>query len=452
MEGGIGAPRRARRRRRFRHASRDPGEDWHHGRVIEELAAAIPSAVARLDGVVERTPVQFNPRLSQATGSQIWLKREDLQPVRSYKLRGAHNLIAQLSAEEKAAGVVCASAGNHAQGVAYSCAILGIQATIYVPHTTPRQKRDRIISIGKGHVDLVMEGSTYDQASTASKEFAAAEGKVLVPAFDDPRTIVGQATAIVEAFEQLSAVPDVVIIPAGGGGLLAGCAAWLRTHHPGVRIIGVEPEGAPCLAAAVSAGRPVTLTDIDTFVDGAAVSRIGDVPFTLVQETRPELFRVPEGQVCSEMLDMYQVDGIIAEPAGALAAAALPTGGVGPRIQIPTGSKVLVLVSGGNNDVARYSEIVERSLIHEGRKRYFLVNFPQQPGALRRFLDEVLGPEDDITYFEYVKRSTRDTGPAVVGVELSNPDDYPFLVQRIADVGIQVDEIMYGSPLFRFLL
>lgn len=419
---------------------------------LAELAALVPPALNRLTGVATQTPIQRNARLSTLTGSDIWLKREDLQPVRSYKLRGAYNLIAQLSDDEQRAGVVCASAGNHAQGVAFSAAQLGIHATIFVPHTTPRQKRERIVALGAGKVDLVMAGSTYDQASDASKEFAKAEGKVLVPAFDDPRTIAGQGTCIAEAFDQLGFTPDVVVIPVGGGGLLSGCAAWLRTHHPDVRIVGVEPEGAPCLAAAFSAGRPVQLREIDTFVDGAAVSRVGDIPFQILREANPELIRVPEGQVCSEMLDMYQVDGIIAEPAGALAASSLPTGGIGTRIQIPAGSTVLALVSGGNNDVARYAEVVERSLIHEGRKRYFLVSFPQQPGALRRFLDEVLGPEDDITHFEYIKRSSRETGPAMVGIELGNPGDYPFLMQRIAEVGMEVELISYGSPLFRFLV
>lgn len=420
--------------------------------TISAVSAAIPAALGRLAGIAQRTPVQFNIRLSEATGSQIWLKREDLQPVRSYKLRGAYNLISQLSDEDKRAGVVCASAGNHAQGVAFSCAKLGIHATIYVPHTTPRQKRKRIQSIGGKDVTLVLAGSTYDQASEAAKKFAKDEGKVLVPAFDDPRTVAGQATCVSEAFDQLGFVPDVVVVPVGGGGLLAGCAAWLRTNHPDVRLIGVEPEGAPCVAAALSAGRPMQLQEIDTFVDGAAVSRVGDVPFELIREARPDLVRIPEGQVCSEMLAMYQVDGIIAEPAGALAAAALPTGGVGTRIQLPAGSKVLVLVSGGNNDVARYAEVVERSLIHEGRKRYFLVSFPQAPGALRRFLDDVLGPEDDITHFEYIKRSSRETGPAVVGIELGNPGDYPFLMQRINELGMEVELISYGSALFRFLI
>ena len=427
----------------------------HNGRVtqIQELAAQVPAALDRLRPVVERTPLQRNARLSAATGSTVFLKREDLQHVRSYKLRGAYNLIAQLTDEQKQAGVVCASAGNHAQGVAFSAAELGIHATIFVPHTTPRQKRERIQALGKEFVELVLAGSTYDEASQASKEFAVSEGKVLVPAFDDPRTIAGQATAVAEAFEQLEkkgVTPDVVVLPVGGGGLLAGCAAWLREHHPHVRIVGVEPYGAPCVAAAISAGRPMTLKEIDTFVDGAAVARVGDIPFEIIREANIELIRVPEGQVCSEMLAMYQVDGIIAEPAGALAASALPTGGVGNRTPIPPDSNVLVLVSGGNNDVSRYAEVLERSLIHEGRKHYFLVNFPQQPGALRQFLDDVLGPDDDITYFEYVKKSSRETGPALVGVELGNPGDYQFLRDRIADLGMEVEEVEYGSPLFRF--
>ncbi|MFV0429129.1 MAG: threonine ammonia-lyase IlvA [Arachnia sp.] len=419
---------------------------------LEALAALIPESAARLRGVARRTPVELNERLSTATGSQVWLKREDLQPVRSYKLRGAYNLMAQLGDAERAAGVVCASAGNHGQGVAYACASLGISGTVVVPATTPRQKRQRIIDIGRGHTELLMVGATYDEASAEADRLAAAQQRTKIPAFNDKRTAAGQATAIVEAVEQLGFVPDVVVLPLGGGGLIAGSAAWLRTHHPEVRIIGIEPEGAPCAAAAISAGRPVTLPEIDTFVDGAAVRRIGEVPFEILRHARPELARVPEGQVCSEMLAMYQTDGIIAEPAGALAAAALPTGGLGPRVQIPPGSRVLSMVSGGNNDVARYAEIVERSLMHEGRKRYFLVDFPQQPGALRRFLDDVLGPEDDITYFEYVKRSSRDTGPALVGVELGYPGDYRFLLDRITECGMRVEEVGYESPLFRFLV
>lgn len=419
--------------------------------ILSDLAAQIPDAVTRLTGVASLTPVQLNDRLTKATGSEIWLKREDLQPVRSYKLRGAYNLMAQLTQSERDAGVVCASAGNHGQGVAFSAAALGIQATVVVPHPTPRQKRQRILELGGKHVRLLVQGATYDEASDAAAQLAE-EGMVLVPAFNDPRTVAGQATLIVESFEQLGFVPDIVVLPVGGGGLVAGIAAWLHEQHPEVRLIGVEPEGAPCVAAAMSAGRPVTLHEIDTFVDGAAVRRIGDFTFEAIRQAGVELARVPEGQVCSEMLEMYQRDGIIAEPAGALAAAALPTGGLGPRIHIPTGSRVLVVLSGGNNDVSRYAEVVERSLIHEGRKRYFLVDFPQQPGALRTFLDDVLGPDDDITYFEYVKRNNRETGPALVGVELGNPGDYRFLLQRMAECGLEHQEVAYDSPFFQFLV
>ena len=419
--------------------------------VLSDLAALIPDARDRLKGVARITPVELNQRLTEATGSEVWLKREDLQPVRSYKLRGAYNLISQLPPEAREAGVVCASAGNHGQGVAFAAATLGIGAVVYVPTTTPRQKRDRIQALGRGHVELVMEGSTYDQASRAAAQFAEHNGRILVPAFNDPRTAAGQGTAVAEAVEQLGFVPDVVVLPIGGGGLMSGAAAWLRTHHPQVRIVGVEPDGAPCVAAAISAGRPFPLNNIDTFVD-AAVSLVGDYTFGVINEAKIELTRIPEGQVCSEMLAMYQTDGIIAEPAGALAAAALPTGGVGTRIHIPGGSRVLSIVSGGNNDVARYADVVERSLLHEGRKHYFLVNFPQQPGALRRFLDEVLGPDDDITYFEYVKRSSREVGPALVGVELSNPEDYRFLLARITECGMEVNEVDSTSPYFRFLV
>lgn len=420
--------------------------------ILQALVPEIVEAVKRLDGVTERTPVQRNLRLSAATGSDVWIKREDLQPVRSYKLRGAYTLMSQLSEQDKRAGVVCASAGNHAQGVAFSCARLGINATIFVPRTTPRQKRDRIQAIGQGHVELKLVGSTYDAALEASRNYAAETGRIAVPAFNHPRIVAGQATVIVEAIEQLGFVPDVVVIPVGGGGLLSGAAAWLRAHHPQVRIIGVEPKGAACVAAAISAGRPVKLPEIETFVDGAAVAQVGDFTFQAIREARVELIRIREGQVCSEMLDLYQSDGIIAEPAGALAPAALPTGGVGRRAQIPPGSRVLTIVSGGNNDVARYAEVVERSLIHEGRKRYFLVDFPQQPGALRTFLDNVLGPDDDITYFEYIKRSNRETGPALVGIELGTPTDHKFLLQRADESGIHVEEVAYNSPYFRFLV
>ncbi|MFF0771081.1 threonine ammonia-lyase IlvA [Nonomuraea wenchangensis] len=412
-------------------------------------AAAVEEAAQRLTGVVTTTPLERNPRLSELRGAHVWLKREDMQTVRSYKVRGAYNLIAQLDDDARAAGVVAASAGNHAQGLAYACAALGVHGRVFLPRTTPRQKRDRIAALGGSAIEIVLEGDTYDEASAAAAADAARTGATLVPAFDDPRTIAGQGTVVHEAVTQLGHAPDVVIVPVGGGGLLAGTLAWLGKHHPQTRIIGVEPAGAACMAAALLAGHPVTLPEIDTFVDGAAVRRAGDVTVPIVAAAEVEMVAVPEGRVCSEMLALYQSDGIIAEPAGALAAAAL---GCPETVDIPAGASVVCVLSGGNNDVSRYAEIVERSLVHEGRKHYFLVEFPQEPGALRRFLDEVLGPNDDITLFEYIKRSNRETGPALVGIELASPSDLVGLLARMDAAPPRIERIDTGSPLFRFLL
>ncbi|MFB9376257.1 threonine ammonia-lyase IlvA [Kineococcus gynurae] len=414
-------------------------------------AADVEAAAARLTGVVATTPVELNRRLSEATGAQVYVKREDLQTVRSYKVRGAYNLIAQLSDDERARGVVCASAGNHAQGVASACAALGVRGRIHLPRTTPRQKRDRIASLGGTFVETIVDGDTYDDASAAATAFSHDSGATLVPAFDDPRTIAGQGTVAVEAVAQLLALPDgglpdVVVAPVGGGGLLAGMLSWLRERHPSVRVVGAEPAGAASLTAAMAVGHPVMLERVDSFVDGAAVRRVGDHTFAAVADADVDVVLVPEGRVCVEMLAMYQTDGIIAEPAGALAPAALD------YLDLAPGSRVLTIVSGGNNDVSRYAEVVERALVHEGRKHYFLVDFPQEPGALRRFLDEVLGPDDDITLFEYVKRSNRETGPALVGIELSSSADLPDLLARMSAAPPTFERIDAGDRLYRFLV
>ena len=411
-------------------------------------ADAVDDAAGRLAGVVSTTPLERNTRLSDAMSAEVWLKREDLQTVRSYKVRGAFNLIAQLDDLARAAGVVAASAGNHAQGVAYACSALGVHGRVYLPRTTPRQKRDRISVLGGSMIETILIGDTYDEAADAAAADARATGATIVPAFDDARTIAGQGTVIREAVEQLGTSPDVVVLPVGGGGLLAGSLTWLAQRHPQTRVIGVEPDGAAGVAAALAAGEPVTLSEIDTFVDGAAVRRVGDVTFPIIAASGVELVAVPEGRVCSEMLALYQTDGIIAEPAGALASSALGMS----TVKIPDFARVICVLSGGNNDVSRYAEVVERSLIYEERKHYFLVEFPQEPGALRRFLDEVLGPNEDITLFEYVKRSNRETGPALVGIELASPDDLPSLLKRMETAPPRIERIDASSPLFRFLL
>ncbi|MBK1782702.1 threonine ammonia-lyase IlvA [Prauserella sp. ASG 168] len=410
-------------------------------------AADVTEAAARFADVIMPSPLQRNERLSQRHDLDVWLKREDLNTVRSYKGRGAYNLIASLSEEERARGVVCASAGNHGQGVAFACAALGVSARVYLPRTTPRQKRDRVASFGGRYVQIVVEGETYDDCAAAAREHAGSTGAILIPAFDDPRTIAGQGTVVKEAIEQLGRVPDAVVVPVGGGGLIAGTLTWLRETHPEVRVIGAEPQGAASMARALAEGAPVPLEQLDPFVDGAAVRQVGRHTFAVAAEQRPKVVAVPEGQICVEMLDLYQSDGIISEPAGALASASLVQ-----DLGLPAGATVVCILSGGNNDVSRYNEIVERALVFEGRKHYFLVEFPQEPGALRRFLDDVLGPDDDITLFEYVKRNNRETGPALVGVELGAPENLEAMLKRMDAAPHRIEQVSPDSPLFTFLV
>ncbi|SDC91031.1 threonine ammonia-lyase IlvA [Actinokineospora iranica] len=410
------------------------------------LLADVAAASFRIFDVARTTPLDHNLRLSERTGAEIWLKREDLQVGRSYKIRGAYNVLAQLDADARAAGAVCASAGNHGQGFAYACARLGIRGRVYVPGTTPRQKRDRITALGGAAIDLVVTGDTYDDAAAAAIEDSGRTGATLVSAFDDPRTIAGQGTIAVEIVEQLRRAPDVVVVPVGGGGLLAGVASWFAAKHPAVRVIGVEPAGAASMAAALAANEPVSLSRVDTFVEGAAVRRVGDKTFPLVRDSNATLTTVAEGRVCTEMLDLYQIDGIIAEPAGALATAALD------HLALDQGATVVCLLSGGNNDVSRYSEVIERSMVHRGLRHYFLVDFPQEPGALRRFLDEVLGPDDDIVLFEYVKRNNRETGPALCGIELGEPEALDALLKRMEASPMRCQAVEPDTALHRFLL
>ena len=402
----------------------------------------------RIAGVVTPTPLQLSDRLSATTGADVYLKREDLQTVRSYKLRGAYNLLVQLSDEELAAGVVCSSAGNHAQGFAYACRTLGIRGRVYVPAKTPKQKRDRIRYHGGEFIELIVGGSTYDLAAEAALADVERTGATLVPPFDDPRTMAGQGTIAVEILSQLDGEPDLVVVPVGGGGCIAGITTYLAERTSQTSVLGIEPAGAAAMMAALANGGPVTLDHVDQFVDGAAVSRAGRLTYAALAAAgnMVSITTVDEGAVCTAMLDLYQNEGIIAEPAGALAVTGLLEADIEP------GSTVVCLVSGGNNDVSRYGEILERSLVHLGLKHYFLVDFPQEPGALRRFLNGVLGPNDDITLFEYVKRNNRETGEALVGIELGSAAGLDGLLERMRATEMQIEAIEPGSPAYRYLL
>ena len=390
--------------------------------------------------MVTPTPLQLSDRLSAITGAQVYLKREDLQVVRSYKLRGAYNLLVQLSDEEIAAGVVCSSAGNHAQGFAYACRTLGVHGRVYVPAKTPAQKRDRIRYHGGEFIELIVGGKTYDLAAEAAHADVERTGATLVPPYDDPRTMAGQGTIAVEMLEQLGSEPDVVVVPVGGGGCIAGITTYLAERTTNTAVLGVEPAGAAAMMAALAAGEPVTLDHVDQFVDGAAVKRAGTLTYAALAAAGDmvTITTVDEGAVCTAMLDLYQNEGIIAEPAGALSVAGLLEADIEP------GSTVVCLISGGNNDVSRYGEVLERSLVHLGLKHYFLVDFPQEPGALRHFLDDVLGPNDDITLFEYVKRNNRETGEALVGVQLGSAADLDGLLNRMRGTEMHVETLQPG--------
>ncbi len=419
-------------------------------KMVLPTADDIAAAQERINGVVERTPLQYSPRLSELTGAKIFLKREDLQGVRSYKIRGAYSVIAQLSDQERKAGVVAASAGNHAQGVAYACNHLGVKGRIYVPANTPKQKRDRIKFHGQDAVELVVTGDSFDDASAAAQQEAQETAATWVAPFDDPRTIAGQGTLVVEILEQLAEIgeePSMLVVPVGGGGLLSGVVTYMSQEKPNTHIIGVEPAGAASVAAALDMGGPVTLGETDPFVDGAAVKRCGDVTYAVLDAHRDQLdmMTVSEGAVCTEMLELYQNEGIIAEPAGALSVTALH------HLRPVPGSAVVCIVSGGNNDVSRYSEIIERSLVDQGLKHYFLVNFTQKPGQLRKFLDTVLGPDDDITLFEYVKRNNRETGEALVGIQLGSATGLHALLHRMDHSGIEVERLLPGTPAYEYL-
>lgn len=408
-----------------------------------------PDDVARAATVVPQiavpTAMVRSARLSQRYGAEVLLKREDLQVGRSYKVRGAFNVMASLPPEALARGVVCASAGNHAQGLALSCSRLQADGHIYLPTNTPRQKRDRIRELGGARVQITMLGRTYDEAAAAALRFAAERGSTYVHPFDDERTIAGQGTVAVGLVRDADRPLDLVVVPVGGGGLIAGMSVWLRENWPGIRIVGVEPAGAASMTAALAAGHPVPVANLDTFVDGASVGTVGRLTFPIVRDLVDEIVTVEPGAICTEMLALYQSDGVIAEPAGAMASTALA------QLDLEPGSRVGCLVSGGNNDVSRYADVIERSMVHEGIRHYFLVGFPQEPGALRGFLDHVLADGEDIVVFEYVKKSNRETGPALIGIDLSSADGLPALMERMRASNLTIEKVASGSPLFEFV-
>lgn len=400
-----------------------------------------------LKDVVYKTPLERNRILSERLGCNVYIKREDLQVVRSFKLRGAYYLIRSLSEEEVERGVVCASAGNHAQGVAYSCHTLGIRGVIFMPATTPRQKVSQVKRFGGDAVEVVLVGDTFDDSFAEATKYTEEHGMTFVHPFDDPKIIAGQGTVGMEIMDEIADDIDYVFVGIGGGGLASGVGTYMKSISPSTKVIGVEPEGAPCMKQALAQNKPVTLANIDKFVDGAAVKQAGALTMDICGQVLDDIVLVPEGKVCTTILNLYNQNAIVAEPAGALSIAALDL--YKEQIQ---GKNVVCVISGGNNDIDRMQEIKERSLIYEGLKHYFIINFPQRAGALREFLDNVLGPNDDITRFEYTKKNNKDNGPALVGIELKKPEDYLPLTERLRQNNIDYMEINNNPSLFNLLI
>jgi len=412
----------------------------------KEVELDFNAAAARIADTVKRTPLEYNEGLSLKFGAKIYLKREDLQVVRSYKLRGAYNMISTLSPDQMQQGVVCASAGNHAQGVAYSCKKLNIQGVIFMPEITPRQKIKQTEMFGGDNIKIVLVGDTFDDCMKEALIYTTTHQMVFIPPFDNAKIIEGQGTVGVEIFEDLPST-DVVIMPIGGGGLASGVGSYLKHIKSEVKLIGVEPEGAPSMNQALKNGSPVTLDYIDRFVDGAAVKRVGNLTFEYCSELLDEMLLIPEGKICTTILKLYNEDAIVVEPAGALAVAALDQ-----LKDTIAGKTVVCIVSGGNNDIERMQEIKEKSLLFEGLKHYFIVRFPQRPGALKAFVNNVLGPNDDITRFEFIKKTNRENGPALVGIELQEASDYASLKQRMNDFKFEMIELNNDQTLFEYLV
>ncbi len=404
------------------------------------------SAALRLKKVVNRTPLTFNRGLSKKYLCNVYLKREDLQVVRSYKLRGAYNMMSSLTKEQLQNGVVCASAGNHAQGFAYSCKKLNAKGVVFMPTITPKQKISQTKMFGEDYIEIILVGDTFDDCAVAAKNYTEEKEMTFIPPFDDYRIIEGQGTVGVEILEDQPSV-DYLFVPVGGGGLSAGVGTYFKNFSPKTKIIGLEPEGAPSMYEALKAGHPVTLDAIERFVDGAAVKRVGDLTFSICKDVLDDMRLVAEGKICSTILKLYNEDAIVVEPAGAMSIAALDD--FANEIK---GKDVVCIVSGSNNDIERMQEIKERSLQYEGLKHYFMISFAQRPGALKEFVNNVLGPTDDITRFEYMQKTNKENGPALVGVELQSRSDYDLLLKKMTASNIGFSEINKNDQLFGYLI
>ncbi|MDC0571614.1 threonine ammonia-lyase IlvA [Flavobacteriaceae bacterium] len=408
---------------------------------------AIKSAAEKLQGIASISPLEEHQRFSDKYHCKMLFKREDLQQVRSYKIRGAYNKISSLTNEETKNGIVCASAGNHAQGVALSCQLLKIKGKIFMPAPTPNQKVEQVKMFGKEFVEVVLTGDTFDDSYHKAIEECEQYNKPLVHPFNDPKVIEGQGTVGLEIIQQSDIPIDYIFIPVGGGGLASGLSSVVKALSPETKIIGVEPAGAPSMSKSIKKGELVQLNKIEKFVDGASVKKVGDLTFEICQKNLDVMTTVHEGKICQTILEMYNKDAIVAEPAGVMSIAALDEF----KNEIK-GKTVVCLVSGSNNDITRTAEIKERALLYANLKHYFIIKFPQRPGALREFVVDMLGPHDDITHFEYTKKVNRENDVAVVGIQLKTQEDLQPLITKLKAHNFFGDYLNDKPELFQFLV
>jgi threonine dehydratase len=415
---------------------------------MTDFAQNARQATLFLRDLFESTPLQRNDHLSARYGAEIWLKREDLSPVRSYKIRGAVNAMRKVrAAQPDQSRFVCASAGNHAQGVAYACRHFNVRGTIFMPVTTPQQKIDKTRVFGGDSIDIVLTGDYFDQTLAAAQAYCKEKGAHFLSPFDDPDVIEGQASVAVEILAQLGRAPDMVVLPVGGGGLASGVTAYLRPLAPKAAFRFVEPLGGASLTAALKAGGPVTLPRINSFVDGAAVARLGATPYAMLRWIDPkDVLLAPEDRICTTMLEMLNIEGMVLEPAGALSVDVLPD--LADQI---AGKTVVCVTSGGNFDFERLPEVKERAQRFSGLKKYFILRMPQRPGALREFL-AMLGPEDDISRFEYLKKSARNFGSVLIGIETKSAQSFDLLFANMEAGGFSYRDITADEALAEFLI
>ena len=408
---------------------------------------AIKAAALKLKGIAVVTPLEKHQRFSEKYNCQMFFKREDLQQVRSYKIRGAYNKISSLSPKKIKQGIVCASAGNHAQGVALSCYLLKIKGKIYMPAPTPSQKVEQVKMFGKQYVEMVLVGDTFDDSYHEAIKECEKFGKPLVHPFNDPKVIEGQGTVGLEIIKQSKIPIDYIFIPVGGGGLASGLSTAVKALSPKTKIIGVEPAGAPSMSKSIDKGEIIKLNQIEKFVDGASVKRVGDLTFEICHKNLDFMTTVHEGKICQTILEMYNKDAIVAEPAGVMSLAVLDDF----KDEIK-GKTVVCLVSGSNNDITRTPEIEERALLYANLKHYFIIKFPQRPGALREFVVDILGPNDDITHFEYTKKVNRENDVAVVGIQLKSQQDLKPLISKLKTHNFFGDYINDKPDLFQLMV